>query len=133
MTDERRQTLMQYRSKAARCLVRIIFANLKRRGVEGEAVHIILKPGTETHWIQAVSCTLSLPCMSHHPFLLYLILLFLQFPPIWIVATTLFSSKGDRRVDWQLQLSGELVQRQFWKWAHCECWIPSEHWDFTLC
>ena len=40
---------MQYRSKAARCLVRIIFANLKRRGVEGKAVHISLKPGTETH------------------------------------------------------------------------------------
>lgn len=39
----------------------------------------------------------------------------------------LFFSKGERRLDLQLQLPGELVQLQFWKSAHCESWMSSEH------
>lgn len=91
MTDERREIPTRSRSKAARCLVRIMLANLKRRGW-GEAVHIIsLKTGTEA--LLNSSCviySITALCVCHLSFRPYFILPFLQFPPIWIVAATYF-------------------------------------------
>lgn len=81
---------MRSRSKAARCLVRIIFANLKRRrGKKKGALHIIgLKTGTEA--LLNSSCVIySITAVREPPsLLLYFILPFPQFPPTWIVATT---------------------------------------------
>lgn len=129
MTDERSQTLMRPKSKAARCLVRIMPANLKKEGAR-YTHHQCRNRNRSTGELKL--CHLSLHCPVCHLPLLLSFRLFLSFRPHgWLLPPILL--QGRWAVGWQLWLPRELVQSWFWKSAVSAGYLPSAERTMLTC
>lgn len=81
MTDERRQRAMRSKNEAARCLVRIMFANLKRRREKKPGTSSLPNQKQKHCGIQAVSFIPSLPGGREPALLLHFSFHFCSFRP----------------------------------------------------